>query len=157
LQALYAEVGIAEANLVQAGRVRNPRFTFSRIAGGDALEIERKFIVDIVSLLSAPLFTRIERGGALVHEMVLGTPDDIAEHAELMRRFPNIEHDEEYQLHVQPRTTGDMVWQFNRAGVFKFACLVPGHYEAGMQGKIIVLDERGGQRLSRGARSARGV
>jgi outer membrane protein TolC len=62
LQALYAEIGIAEANLVQAGRVRNPRFTFSRLAGGDALEIERKFLVDIVSLVSAPLFTRVERG-----------------------------------------------------------------------------------------------
>src|SRR6266511_4041118 len=62
LQALYAALGISEANLVQAGRVRNPRFTFSRLAGGDALEIERKLIVDIVSLVTSPLFTRLERG-----------------------------------------------------------------------------------------------
>ena len=62
LQALYAELGIAEANLVQAGRLRNPRFTFSRLGSGDALEIERKLVVDIVSLLASPLFTRLERG-----------------------------------------------------------------------------------------------
>jgi len=62
LQALYAEVGIADSNLVQAGRVRNPRFTFSRLGSGDTLEIERRFVVDLVSLLAAPLFVKVERG-----------------------------------------------------------------------------------------------
>jgi uncharacterized cupredoxin-like copper-binding protein len=95
--------------------------------------------------------------GALMHEMVLGTPKDIEEHAELMRKFPNMEHDEGYQLHVEPGSTGEMIWQFTRAGVFKFACLFPGHYEAGMHGKVIVLDDRSGKRLSRATRSARGV
>lgn len=52
------------------------------------------------------------------------------------RKFPNMEHDEEYQLHVQPGTTGEMIWQFTRAGEFKFACPMPGHYEAGMVGKV---------------------
>jgi uncharacterized cupredoxin-like copper-binding protein len=81
--------------------------------------------------------------GKLVHEMVLGTPADIEEHAELMRKFPDMEHDEEYQLHVQPGTTGEMVWHFTKAGEFKFACLMPGHYEAGMHGKVVVLDRKG--------------
>jgi uncharacterized cupredoxin-like copper-binding protein len=78
--------------------------------------------------------------GKVMHEMVLGTPREIAEHAELMRKFPGMEHDEEYQLHVKPGTTGEMIWQFTKAGEFAFACLVPGHYEAGMAGNVVVLE-----------------
>jgi uncharacterized cupredoxin-like copper-binding protein len=52
------------------------------------------------------------------------------------RKFPNMEHDEEYRQHVQPGTSGEMIWQFTRAGEFKFACPMPGHYEAGMVGKV---------------------
>jgi uncharacterized cupredoxin-like copper-binding protein len=89
--------------------------------------------------------------GKVLHEIVLGTPQEIAEHAELMRKFPDMEHDEEYQLHVKPGTTGEMVWQFTISGEFKFACLMPGHYEAGMVGKVVVLNEEGNatQKVSR--------
>jgi len=89
--------------------------------------------------------------GKILHEMVLGTPTEIAEHAELMRKFPDMEHDEEYQLHVKPGATGEMVWQFTQAGEFKFACLMPGHFEAGMVGKVVVFKggDTGTQSVSR--------
>ena len=61
LQATYAELGIAEADLVQAGRIRNPGFSFGRTTRGDEIEIERKFIVEVISLLTIPLRTQIER------------------------------------------------------------------------------------------------
>jgi uncharacterized cupredoxin-like copper-binding protein len=51
-----------------------------------------------------------------------------------------MEHDEEYQLHVKPGSTGEMVWEFTKSGEFEFACLMPGHYEAGMVAKLIVLN-----------------
>ena len=60
LQATYAELGIAEANLVQAGRLRNPGFTFLRAQGGGEKRIERTYTFDFVSLILAPLATRIE-------------------------------------------------------------------------------------------------
>ena len=102
------------------------------------------YSVDTVKVKKGETIRFVARNrGKLMHEMVLGTPREIAEHAELMRRFPNMEHDEEYQLHVKPGTTGEMVWQFTRSGVFKFACLMPGHYQAGMVGRVIVEDERG--------------
>jgi len=41
--------------------------------------------------------------------------------------------------HVAPGKTGEIVWTFNRAGEFDFACLIPGHYDAGMVGKIKVV------------------
>jgi uncharacterized cupredoxin-like copper-binding protein len=49
-----------------------------------------------------------------------------------------MEHDEPYMVHVAPGKTGEMTWTFNRAGDFEFACLIPGHYEAGMIGKVNV-------------------
>ena len=61
LQARYAELGIAEAELVQAGRLPNPRFSFSRLGSGGDLEIERKFIVDVVAVLLMPMTLKLER------------------------------------------------------------------------------------------------
>jgi hypothetical protein len=73
------------------------------------------------------------------NEIVLGTRKELDEHAALMQRFPNMEHDEPYMSHVKPAKTGEIVWNFNRVGDFEFACLVPGHYQAGMVGKIKVV------------------
>lgn len=77
-------------------------------------------------------------GGKLMHEFVLGTADELAAHAELMKKFPNMEHDEPYMAHVPPGQRAEIVWTFNRPGEFEFACLLPGHYEAGMVGRVIV-------------------
>ena len=76
--------------------------------------------------------------GAVLHEMVLGTPQALKEHAEVMKKHPGMEHDEPSMTHVKPGATGDIVWQFTNAGDFQFACLVPGHFDAGMVGKVAV-------------------
>lgn len=76
--------------------------------------------------------------GAVLHEMVLGTPQALKEHAELMKKHPGMEHDEPSMAHVRPGAAGEIVWQFTRAGEFQFACLIPGHFEAGMVGKVVV-------------------
>ncbi len=72
--------------------------------------------------------------GQMRHEWVIGTPFEISEHLELMRRFPDMEHDEPHNVHVDPGQSHTLVWQFNREGRFEYACLLPGHYEAGMRG-----------------------
>lgn len=79
-----------------------------------------------------------ENRGAVMHEMVVGTPAALAEHAELMQRFPEMEHDEPWMAHIPPGGRGEMIWRFNRAGEFQFACLIPGHFQAGMVGTIKV-------------------
>lgn len=61
LQAAYAELGISEANLVQAGRIRNPVFSFGRMTRGSEIEIERSLMLPVMSLLTMPVATRIER------------------------------------------------------------------------------------------------
>ncbi len=81
---------------------------------------------------------RIHNDGKLLHEFVLGNKAVLDEHAALMVKFPNMEHDEPYMAHVSPGQTGEIVWTFNRAGEFDFACLIAGHYQAGMVGKVSV-------------------
>lgn len=78
----------------------------------------------------------LRNNGKLLHEFVIGTKKELDEHAALMVKFPNMEHAEPYMAHVAPGQTGEIVWNFNRAGSFDFACLIAGHYQAGMIGKI---------------------
>ena len=80
----------------------------------------------------------VKNGGTMMHEMVIGTKKELDEHAALMVKFPNMEHDEPYMAHVPAGKKSDLVWNFNRPGEFDFACLIAGHYQAGMVGKIKV-------------------
>ena len=80
----------------------------------------------------------VRNHGKVMHEMVIGTMKELKDHAEMMRKFPSMEHDEPYMAHVAPGKQGEIVWQFTKPGEFHYACLVPGHMEAGMIAKITV-------------------
>jgi uncharacterized cupredoxin-like copper-binding protein len=77
--------------------------------------------------------------GQVMHEFVIGTTKENDAHAAQMIKFPNMEHDEPYMAHVKPKSKGEIIWTFNRPGDFDFACLIAGHYQAGMVGKIKVV------------------
>ncbi|UVW27448.1 TolC family protein [Massilia sp. H6] len=62
LQTSLAQLGVSEADFVQAGRMRNPGFSFSRMRGGDEVEIERSVMFDLIGLLTIPLRSAIESG-----------------------------------------------------------------------------------------------
>jgi uncharacterized cupredoxin-like copper-binding protein len=81
---------------------------------------------------------RLRNTGKLLHELVLGTPKELMAHAEQMLKHPGMEHEEPYMEHVQPGQRGEIIWTFNRAGLFEFACLIAGHFQAGMKGTITV-------------------
>mgnify|MGYP003340141423 CR=1 FL=1 len=81
----------------------------------------------------------VKNSGKIMHELVLGNMKELKEHAELMKKFPGMEHDEPYMAHVAPGKSETIVWQFTKAGEFYFGCLIPGHFEAGMTGKITVM------------------
>jgi uncharacterized cupredoxin-like copper-binding protein len=95
-----------------------------------------------------PSEVRVKRGetvrfvitnkGKVMHEMVLGTMDELKKHAELMKKHPGMEHDEPHMAHVAPGKTGEMGWRFTKPGTFYYGCLIPGHFEAGMIGKVVV-------------------
>jgi uncharacterized cupredoxin-like copper-binding protein len=81
----------------------------------------------------------IRNAGKGLHELVIGTKAELDAHAALMAKFPGMEHSEPYMAHVNPGKTAQLIWTFNRAGAFEFACLLPGHYQEGMVGKIKVI------------------
>lgn len=85
----------------------------------------------------------VNNKGRMLHEMVIGTAEELKAHAAMMAKYPNMEHDESYMVHVDPGKRGEIVWNFNRAGAFEFACLIMGHYEAGMRGTITVTPKQG--------------
>jgi len=61
LQARFADLGVAEADLVRAGRLKNPSFSFGRLSAGGAVEIDRAVLFDVLGLLTLPLRTEVGR------------------------------------------------------------------------------------------------
>jgi uncharacterized cupredoxin-like copper-binding protein len=80
----------------------------------------------------------VRNAGHARHEMVIGSMAELKEHAELMRKMPGMEHGEPNQVTLAPGKSGELVWRFTKAGTVDFACLQPGHFEAGMMGKVSV-------------------
>ncbi len=116
---------------------------------GDPKKVQRTIEIRMTdNMRFAPQQLTIRRGetvrlvavnaGKTLHEIVIGTPQELKAHAEMMKKHPGMEHDEPYMAHVNAGQKGAIVWTFNRAGTFEFACLIPGHFEAGMIGRITV-------------------
>ncbi|MGZ9710175.1 cupredoxin domain-containing protein [Glaciimonas sp. GNP009] len=116
---------------------------------GDASKVVKTIEIDMNDARRfTPATISIKRGetvkfvvkntGQVKHEIVLGSILELKEHAALMIKFPEMEHSDPNQVSVEPGKTGELIWQFNKAGTFDFACLQPGHFEAGMRGNIVV-------------------
>ena len=80
----------------------------------------------------------VKNGGKVPHEMVIGSLDELKSHAAMMKKMPGMQHAESNMITLQPGQRGGLVWQFTTAGSVDFACLIPGHMEAGMVGKVAV-------------------
>ncbi len=116
---------------------------------GDPRKVNRTIVVAMSDQMRYdPAQIRVKTGetvkfvvankGKAQHEIVFGTMAELKEHAELMKKNPGMEHDEPHMAHVKAGGKEDLVWQFTKAGEFYYACLMPGHFEAGMVGKVIV-------------------
>jgi len=100
---------------------------------------DMRFVPDRITVREGETVRFVVRNaGKLLHEMVIGTPGELQEHAAQMKKFPTMEHDEPYMTHVKASHRGEIFWNFNRPGTFQFACLIPGHFEAGMVGTLVV-------------------
>jgi uncharacterized cupredoxin-like copper-binding protein len=122
---------------------------------GKASEVKRTVKVDMNDAMRfVPASVEVKQGetvrflitnsGKLKHEFVLGTEKDLKEHYELMKKFPEMEHDEPNMVTVDPGKTGEVVWRFTKAGQVDVGCLQPGHYDAGM--KAVIRVGKGGPR-----------
>lgn len=62
LQKTLADLGIAEAELVQAGRIRNPSISYTKLTPvSGEYDIERTVLFDVMSLLTMPMRSAIEK------------------------------------------------------------------------------------------------
>jgi uncharacterized cupredoxin-like copper-binding protein len=80
----------------------------------------------------------LQNDGEEDHEFVLATVTENRKHAEVMKKHPDMEHDDPNAKRLMPHGNSELVWKFTKRGQFEFACLIPGHYDKGMFGKIIV-------------------
>jgi len=158
MRPIYLLLGIALSGAVHAHGEKahaEPRFDYSKAEptafgiAADPRDAKRtirvqmhdtmRFVPGEVSVRQGEVVRFVaENEGAILHEMVLGTKEELERHAALMRKFPGMEHDEPHMTHVKPGKTGDIGWRFTKPGTFYYGCLIPGHYEAGMIGRITV-------------------
>ena len=131
-------VNYSEAEETPFGRAADPR---------KAKRTVRVEMIDQMRFIPAEITVR--RGeivrfvpvnkGQVMHEMVLGTMDELKKHAEMMKQHPEMEHAEPHMAHVAPGKSGELGWQFTKSGEFFYGCLIPGHFDAGMIGKVKVI------------------
>jgi uncharacterized cupredoxin-like copper-binding protein len=149
LLAALAALSLSTAALADAGHSHGTR---AYGVPGDAKKPAR--IVQVVmkeegdKMLFVPNRIEVRKGeqirfsmknhGESDHEFVIGTHEEIVAHAEQMKKNPDMEHDDPNSKRLAASQNGDIVWRFTKAGTFEFACLIPGHMEAGMVGTIVV-------------------
>lgn len=120
---------------------------------GQASQVTRTVNVDMSDAMRfTPAHIKVKRGetirfvvknsGQLKHEMVFGTDKALKEHYEVMKKFPDMEHEDANQVNVAPGQTGELIWTFTQSGPVNFACLHVGHYDAGMVGSVTVSGKR---------------
>ena len=80
----------------------------------------------------------LKNAGELPHEFVLDTVESNARHKAEMEKSPDMEHRDPNARRLEPRTSSEMLWRFTKPGTYEYACLIPGHYEAGMKGVVVV-------------------
>lgn len=116
---------------------------------GVAAQVTRTVAVDAAdSMRFTPSEIRVKKGetirfvitnsGKLRHEFSLGTRKELRAHYALMKKFPDMVHEEANKISLEPGASGEVLWQFTQTGSVDFACLQVGHFDAGMKGQVKV-------------------
>ena len=100
-----------------------------------------RFVPDHITVKAGETIRFFARNrGKVPHEMVIGSMVELKEHADMMRKMPGMQHTESNMITLKPGQRGGIVWKFEQPGTVDFACLIPGHMEAGMVAKVTVTD-----------------
>jgi uncharacterized cupredoxin-like copper-binding protein len=123
----------------EPGNPKKPARTIRVLMTDYGDEKEMKFEPAVITVRKGEQIRFVlENTGTESHEFMLATVAENRKHAELMKKFPGMEHDDPNGKRVAVSERGELLWRFTKAGEFEFACMIPGHYEAGMHGKVIV-------------------
>lgn len=80
----------------------------------------------------------IRNEGQVDHEILIDSFANNQRHKAEMEKHPDMDHEEPNGARLKPAARKELLWRFTRAGTFEFACLLPGHYETGMKGVVVV-------------------
>jgi uncharacterized cupredoxin-like copper-binding protein len=152
LAALLLSAGIALAGPGAVGHSHSHRGEAAYGRPGDPKKPNR--VVEVAmheadgKMLFSPDRVEVKRGqqvrfklinrGAIDHEFIIATVEENRRHAEEMKKNPDMEHDDPNGKRLKPNESGEILWRFTKQGTFEFACLIPGHLEAGMKGTVVV-------------------
>jgi uncharacterized cupredoxin-like copper-binding protein len=122
--------------------------TYSAGAPGDPKKPSRTIEIAMSEMEFDPYKIEVKRGeqirfvlrnvGTEDHEFLLATTKENLKHAELMKKYPHMEHDDPNGVRVPPKKTAEILWKFTKAGTFEYSCLIPDHREYGMTGRVVV-------------------
>jgi uncharacterized cupredoxin-like copper-binding protein len=122
--------------------------TYSAGEPGDPKKPSRTVEVDMSEMKYAPSSIEVKRGeqirfvirnvGEEEHEFMLATTEENLKHAEDMQKQPHMDHDDPNEVRLKPKKSTELVWKFTKPGTFEYSCLIPGHRENGMIGKVTV-------------------
>jgi uncharacterized cupredoxin-like copper-binding protein len=149
---LLAAVGSMAVAMPLTASAHEAHGNFSAGEPGDpknpARIVKVKMLEEGKKMLFEPAMIQVKRGeqirfvlmndGTEDHEFILATQKENRKHAEQMKKFPEMEHDDPNAKRLSPFNSAEIVWKFTKRGEFEYACLIPGHLEAGMLGKVIV-------------------
>ncbi len=152
--ALNAAFFVATTSAIAApGEKGHTHRTFAAGSPGDPKKPARTVEMsmretDDGKMLYAPDRIEVKRGeqirfvlknvGKVDHEFMLDSIANNAKHKIEMQKNPDMEHDDPNGKRLAPDGANEIVWRFTKAGTFEFACLIPGHYESGMHGTVVV-------------------
>lgn len=115
---------------------------------GDPKKPSRTIEVEMTEMAFTPFKIEVKRGeqirfvirnaGKEDHEFLLATTAENLKHAEVMRKHPDMEHDDPNGIRVAPNKSAEILWHFTKRGKFEYSCLIPNHREYGMIGEVIV-------------------
>lgn len=124
------------------------KFTFGR--PGKAGQVQKTIhITALDSMRFRPSTVQVHPGetvrfivtnaGKLRHEFVIGDRREQTEHEKEMRAMPNMPMHDPNGISLAPGQTKTLIWQFaGTPGVVEYACHEPGHFAAGMIGRVYV-------------------
>jgi uncharacterized cupredoxin-like copper-binding protein len=130
------------------GHEQHDHTSFSAGEPGDPKKPSRTIEVLLTEMDFTPARIEVKRGeqirfvlrntGKEDHEFLLATKDENLKHAELMKKFPHMEHDDPNGVRLAPNKTAEIIWKFTKAGTFEYSCLIPDHRDYGMIGHVTV-------------------
>ena len=122
--------------------------TYSAGEPGNPKNASRTVEVDMSEMKYTPASIEVKRGeqirfvirnvGEDDHEFLLATTEENLKHAADMQKNPHMAHEEPNAVRLTPKKSTEIVWKFTKPGTFEYSCLIPGHRENGMIGKVTV-------------------